>query len=518
MEKTISIIGAGMSGLAAGCYGQMNGYRTRIFEMHNKPGGMCTAWERKGYNIGTPGWLMGSGPANNDFYRFWEELGALQGRTFIDYEALGRIEGRDGQVLVLYTDIDRLEQHMLELAPEDGELIAGFAKALHTMTGFKMPLDKAPELSSALDKIKMMVGMLPYMLGPMGKWMQMTLGNFAKQFKNPFLREALGGGLSEILFSAPDAGLTMVLSTLALMHRRAAGYPLGGFLDLARAIEQRYRDLGGEIHYGSRVDKILVEADPSGQGNRAVGVRVPDGPGDKGGAEYHSDIVISAADGHTTIFGMLEGRYVTDQIRGYYDELALYPPILHIALGVDRSFEEELVSVVGDVFPLEEPVSIAGRDFEWLVPDIPSFDPSLAPEGKSLVKLRLPTDYGYWRDLRDDDRQGYKDEQEKVAGQVIALLDGRYPGFAGQVEMVDVATPVSFERFTGCWQGGWMGWVATPESLTRQMSKTLPGLESFYMVGTWVGNSSLPYAATSGRHAIQIICHGDKRSFVTTVP
>jgi len=32
-EKSIIIIGAGIAGLSAGCYGQMNGYRTQIFEM-----------------------------------------------------------------------------------------------------------------------------------------------------------------------------------------------------------------------------------------------------------------------------------------------------------------------------------------------------------------------------------------------------------------------------------------------------------------------------------------------------
>jgi phytoene dehydrogenase-like protein len=327
-EKSITIIGAGMSGLSAGCYGQMNGYRTRIFEMHNKPGGMCTAWKRKGYTIGTPGWLMGSGPANNDFYRCWEELGALQGRTFIDYEEFARIEGRDGRVLVLYTDIDRLEQHMTELAPEDGEAIAGFAKALRAMTSFKMPLDKAPELNGPFDKLKMIVSMLPYMLGPMGKWMRMTLRDFASELKSPFLREAFGEALPEILFSAPDASFVMVLNTLALMHRKAAGYPLGGFLELARAIERRYYDLGGEIHYESRVERILVEADASGRGDRAVGVRL------ENGSEYRSDIVISAADGHTTIFDMLEGRYTSDQIQSHYDEMPLYPPIIHMALGV----------------------------------------------------------------------------------------------------------------------------------------------------------------------------------------
>ncbi|MFC2032127.1 oleate hydratase [Chloroflexota bacterium] len=51
MDKSIIIIGAGIAGLSAGCYSQMNGYRTRIFEMHTLPGGLCTSWKRKGYTI-----------------------------------------------------------------------------------------------------------------------------------------------------------------------------------------------------------------------------------------------------------------------------------------------------------------------------------------------------------------------------------------------------------------------------------------------------------------------------------
>lgn len=40
-----------------------------------------------------------------------------------------------------------------------------------------------------------------------------------------------------------------------------------------------------------------------------------------GGFEHRGDIVISAADGHTTILDMLEGKYLDDKIRRYYDEL-----------------------------------------------------------------------------------------------------------------------------------------------------------------------------------------------------
>ena len=38
-NKSIIVIGAGVAGLGAGCYGQMNGYRTHIFEQNTQPGG-----------------------------------------------------------------------------------------------------------------------------------------------------------------------------------------------------------------------------------------------------------------------------------------------------------------------------------------------------------------------------------------------------------------------------------------------------------------------------------------------
>jgi phytoene dehydrogenase-like protein len=40
------IIGAGIAGLAAGCYARVNGYDVRLLEMHDKPGGLCTSWQR----------------------------------------------------------------------------------------------------------------------------------------------------------------------------------------------------------------------------------------------------------------------------------------------------------------------------------------------------------------------------------------------------------------------------------------------------------------------------------------
>ena len=154
MGKSIIIIGAGIAGLSAGCYGQMNGYRTRIFEIHTIPGGLCTSWKRKGYTIdGCMHWLLGANPGTG-FYRIWEELGAVQGRRMVNQEEYIRFEGEDGKVFSVYTDIDRLEQHMKELAPEDEKVIEETIKDVRKCTRFEIPVEKARELYSPVGYLK----------------------------------------------------------------------------------------------------------------------------------------------------------------------------------------------------------------------------------------------------------------------------------------------------------------------------------------------------------------------------
>lgn len=294
--------------------------------------------------------------------------------------------------------------------------------------------------------------------------------------------------------------------TLAWMHKKVAGYPVGSSLEFSRNIEQRYHSLGGDIRYDSRVTKILVEND------RAIGIKL------ENGSEYKADYIISAADGYTTIFNMLDGRYADKTIKGYYDNLPIFPPLIHVALGVNRSFEEIPHTATGINFPLERPITIAGREWGRMTAHLCNFDPTLAPAGKTVVKAFFYSDYAYWKSLREDiDR--YNAEKEHIADQVVAELDRRFPGLGSRVEMRDVATPVTFHRYTGNWQGTFEGWMITPKTHSLRMSKTLPGLDNLYMTGQWVEpGGGLPPAAFSGRNVIQILCKRDKKPFLTTVP
>jgi len=495
-QKSIIIIGAGIAGLAAGCYGQMNGYRTQIFEMGTNPGGLCTSWKRKKYTIDSCiQWLVGSSPANK-FYRIWEELGAVQGRRMVDHEEFMRIEGADGKVFIIYTDIDRLEQHMKELAPSDKEVIEEFIQGIRACTRFDMPIEKAPELYGPIDGLKLLFKMFPS-LRVMRKWKRISVQDFAKRFSDPFIREAF-----PLSFDLPDFPMMGMLMTLAWMHNKSAGYPVGGSLEFSRAIERRYLDLGGEIHYRSPVSKILAAND------QAIGVRLADG------TEHRGDIVVSAADGHSTVFDMLEGKYINDKIRGYYDKLPIFPPLVQVALGVAHSFEGSPPSII---YPLKEPVTIAGQERKRAGVEIHNFDPTLAPPGKTVVKVMFDSNYAYWKVLTEDSAR-YQAEKEQIADKVIALLEQRFPGLAGQVEMCDVATPMTWERYTGNWRASFEGWLITTKTFDMRISKTLPGLKNFYMAGQWVEpGGGVPTAAMSGRNVIQIICKRDKKPFVTTV-
>jgi phytoene dehydrogenase-like protein len=327
------------------------------------------------------------------------------------------------------------------------------------------------------------------------KFSRMSGKDFELRFQSPLLRQ--------VWHSAwlPEFSSLFLLMTLALLHKKQAGYVIGGSMKVSRALEKRYLDLGGKISYKSRISKILVEHD------RAVGVKLQDG------IEHRADYVVSAADGHATIFDLLDGKYVDDRILGYYRTLPIFQPLIYIGLGVNRRFTDVPESVSGLIMELQSPVVIAGTERRCLQVHVHNSDPSLAPVGKTVLTVMMESSYEYWAKLYED-RTLYNAEKDAISNTVIEQLEKRFPGFKSQVEMIDVATPVTFRRYTGNWQGSFEGWQMTPEMVTLTMKKTLPGLDNFYMSGQWVQpGGGIPSGAMTGRYVVQMLCKRDRIKF-----
>lgn len=443
---------------------------------------------------------MSSSPQSG-MYRYWEEVGIAQEREFINMDEFMRFESADGRTLILDTNVDRLEKHLLEFSPQDAEPIREFIRGIRMCLDFDQPSESDPLLKRLRKGLKLAL-LLATKGREMRKWMKLPTAEFVMRFKDPVLREAL------LEMWLPEFSLFFMLFTFAYLHNGNAGYPIGGSLPMSLALAKRYTNLGGVIHYDSRVEQILVE------GDKAVGVRLADG------SEHRVERVISAADGHTTIFKMLDGKYVDDKTREPYEKWPIFPSLLYVGVGVNRSFADEPQSVSGMSFPLRQPTEIGDAVRDRLSVQIYNQDPTLAPAGKTSLVMMMPSSYEYWKELSKD-RAAYKEKKDQVANTVVELLDQRFPGISRQVEMVDVATPLTFERYTGNWKGSFEGWLLTPQNsftMMNRMRQTLPGLQNFYMCGQWVEpGGGLPTGVMSGRRLLQTLCKQDGKKFQTTV-
>jgi phytoene dehydrogenase-like protein len=246
------------------------------------------------------------------------------------------------------------------------------------------------------------------------------------------------------------------------------------------------------------------------ENNHARGICLSDG------SEYKADIIISAADGRSTIFSLLGGRYADKTMRQYYDEMPVFDPLVHVALGVGSDMSDVSKYPQHLVFKTKSPVQIGDITFNTVGCTNYSFDPTLAPSGKTLLVSMFPTDYQYWKQLSNN-LYRYKAEKQRIAKETIAALESRFHGISDKVEVIDVATPLTFERYSGNYHGAYEGWLPTTKNYGKTLNNTLPGLCSFYHIGQWtVPGGGVPIAIITGRQVIQAICKQEKKAFITT--
>jgi phytoene dehydrogenase-like protein len=525
---TVIIIGAGLAGLSTGCYAQMNGYRSHIFEHHTVPGGVAACWKRKGYLIdGGIHFLMGHKPGQ-PIYDLYRELGTAQANRFLDLTTYGRfIDEASGRSMEITQDLDRLTYDLKALSPADArvidKLIAG-ARAMQGLDMAEMGMSKPPELMSLLDQCKEMWGMRRAFKYFTGKYAR-PVAEYVRDIHDPWLRLVI-----ENLF-LPEVPAWFIFMVLGLLADGQMGLLEGGSLNFVLPIEKRYKDLGGQVTYKATVEEILVEACPepfdpstglrtgfaqdkprrkgSRRDDRAVGVRLADG------SQHRADVVVSAADGYSTIFKMLGGRYVDEKIETRYKNWKLIRPLVMVSFGVAREFTgQPWLSII----MLQRPFTVGKQAIDGLALRLFNYSPRFAPPGKTVVQAVFETEWDFWNELQKD-RPRYEAEKERVAAEALKRLEAHYPGISSLVEITDVATPHTTWRYTRNHQGAYMGWLPTPEVINTRVKRTLPGLANFYMAGQWVlPGGGVPPCLCSGRHVVQILCHRDGKPFSTSVP
>lgn len=292
MSKSIIIIGAGIAGLTAGYYAQLNGFQTTIFESNKIPGGLCTAWKRKGYKFDISMHMV-TGSKSGPLHRLWEELGVAQNVKFHYHQVAQEVEGL-GKKLSFTTNKAQLINDMIAISPDDEKLIREFADLVFGSDLMGAATLKPQEMENIFEQVKKLPSFLP-VIPKFIKYKSSTVQEFTRKFKDPFLADAVRFFIDSPGWPMPDFPMA-IMTGFMKSGVTEAGTPIGGSQKVALHIAKQYEKLGGSFRFGSKVKNLLVENE------KVTGIVLEDG------TEEKADLVIWAGNGRTLIFDILGGK------------------------------------------------------------------------------------------------------------------------------------------------------------------------------------------------------------------
>ncbi len=481
MTKRTAIVGAGLAGLSAGIYLQQGGVQTEIFEISGQPGGMCTAWERKGYWFdGCINWMVGT-REDNGFYKLYLETGALSPDTEIYNAPFIRAEV-GGEMFDIPMNADEFEAFLLRLSPADEKPIKAFCRKVRKMSKISMPTGMVSNVSDLLRMIK--TG--PAFMSLAGPTLRVLVGDYVTRFESQTVRDVLCN------LMPPDFSLFALIMMLGTRMGGDAGYPIGGARDVIKRMTDKYLSLGGTLHLSTRVNQIEVKD------GRAVAVHAND-------VRYPADSVIAACDMYDTIYRMLDGQYHHPQLEAMLRDAPLFDPLCVVSFGLNKKFGLPFASS----YSCKDEISCAGVKGTSEYQDVPGisvnafeFDSTAAPEGHTSVMLLMGAPLDYWQNLRDTDMAAYRARKAQLADEAARAMERRLPGFAEAIEVVDVATPATYVRYANLYKGSWEGFSPTAKTLGMQIKPTIDGVNGLVLAGQWVAvGGGICTAVASGHSA-----------------
>jgi phytoene dehydrogenase-like protein len=470
------VIGAGNGGLTAAVTLAGKGIRTLLLERHNLPGGFATSFVRGRFEF-EPSLheIADFGPPDDkgsvrklledrigpdvEWVRVPEAY-----RLIIPNEVGGRFD------VTMPFGIAEFIAKAEEYVPVSKKSVTDFINLCSEIID---ALGYVSESKGNADK-KILMKEYPNFL----KTAPYTLQQVLDTLKMPYLAQKiitaywcyLGLGVKDLSFTIFAAMFYKYLTKGAYIPKHRSH-------NFTVALDKRIRELGGEIRYNTAVEKILVE------NGKVQGVVT------SGGEEIKTRHIVSNASPHI-VYGKL--IYPKSEV----PEIALKtcnarrvaPSGFVVYLGLDKTPEElglkeysyfvynqpdsnEAYKAFGK---LEKPAVQATICLNNAIPDC-------SPEGTTIMSITTLYSGDCWANIEPKDYFAVKnkiaaeaiDEFEKAVG--VNLKDS--------IEEVEVATPVTFARYTGAYNGNIYGYEPVPwdSIMPRLMSmndeKYIQGLE-----------------------------------------
>ncbi|MFA6816137.1 MAG: NAD(P)/FAD-dependent oxidoreductase [Lentisphaeria bacterium] len=454
MDYDVIIMGAGLSGLAAGIRLAYYGKKVAIFEKHALPGGLNSYFFRNGKAI---------------------DVGLHALTNFSDASKRGAPLNKLLRQL-------RLKREMFDLCPQSFSLIQfpeTSLKMTNTFADFveevrqKFPADYDGFLQ-LLEKIK-----TTDYLSPDGAYLS-ARGVLSKYLSSELLQNMI---FCPVMFYGNSSPNDMDFNQFCIMFNslflEGLGRPKGGMKSVIDILVQRYKELGGELKLHCGIRNIHA---PNGSVN---------GVYDCDGNSYTAEKYLSTI-----------GSYETGAL---YDKNSFGPSlVLQTCRPGELGFTETIFELNKRPSEFGIKASIIFRNeqehFEFCPPEgaVDMRSQVICQPGNycgcstiaSAYHLRLThlANSRVWLHYSEED---YKAQKLQVIEAQKRLLDRLWPGMAKCIAHTEMFTPKTIQRYTGHWNGAIYG---SPDK--RKQGTT--GLSNLFLAGTDQGFLGITGAMLSG--------------------
>ena len=468
------VIGSGIGGLVSAGILASRGLNPLVIEKHSAPGGYLSSFKRDGFVFDSAVDCISGVAPGGLIYRVLEVLGVVNDLKFVRVDPI-RISHFPDFDIAVNADVNGYRERLYRLFPSEASGIETFFDRIgRTYSQMNSALQAIISGSFELNMIT------PDVLSLMDASYGALLDEY---FKDDRLKTALSDRCPFIGLPPHGVSAVTMINLMMSYFDLGAFRPEGGFQRLADVFVEGIRKHGGEVMFGSGVERILLD-----DKNCCRGVRC------ENGEEYDARHIISNADFELTFGILLGGQY-----RQIADEMIRKPGVstsffilyagiagelnAHSSMGYYPSYDMRKYFDPGMEFREDSTigVTIASREDKSRVPlgcETAVFHEMIEATGKRL------------------DKAACTDKILRKAGRIFA-------GILDRIVVLEAATPSTLQRYTGNCNGAAFGWKQIPGFRGAKRHD----IKNLHIAGHWgdFGGGVLAAAYSGAKAAAEIL-------------
>ncbi len=495
------VVGSGLGGLSAALKLANDGAKTLLLEQHNVPGGFATSFVRGRFEFEVSlHELSDVGPPDKKgaVRRFLEDELNMDVDFLPVPEAYHLILSDENLNIKIPFGIESFINTIANAVPGSREPLTAFMDACREVSralSFAGSSKGAPDLGILMEKYPSFVATAGYTIAEVIE--KFNLPPKALPMIYPYWCY-LGVPVSRMSFTIFAVMLYSYISKGAYIPR----YTSHG---LSTAMDTRFKELGGQAFYNTKVVKILVEE------GRTIGVET------NTGEMFKAPFVVANLSPHL-VYGKLihprsaipEGALKNTSAR------KLGASAFVVYLGLDRSPEELNLDSYGYFIGPNMNTEEAYRNFFSIEPQdmqavicLNNANPECSPKGTTILSSTTLVCPEVWKNVTADN---YVETKNRIARGMVEKMSAclNIP-LEDHIEEIEIATPQTFARYTGAFRGVMYGYEQEPwdsvvaRSMAHPGEKYIKGLEIAGGFGS-MGHGYAP-SIISGRGAAGYVLH-----------